>query len=151
MKVSEVMSKDVRSCNPSTNLASAAMIMWERDCGALPVVDEEDKVVAMITDRDIAMAVTIKGRYASDITVSEVMSENLTSVTENQTIKTALKIMSKEKVRRLPVLDKEGRLTGIISINDIALKAGEARGKAAPAISSDDALGAFKSICEHRF
>jgi len=127
------------------------MIMWERDCGALPVVDNEDKVVAMITDRDIAMAVTIKGRYASDITVDEVMSDNLTSVTENQTIKTALKIMSREKVRRLPVLDKEGRLTGIISINDIALKAGEARGKTAPAISSEDALGAFKSICEHRF
>jgi len=150
MKVSEVMSGDVRSCHPSTNLAEAAIMMWDRDCGALPVIEGDEMVIAMITDRDIAMAVATKGRIASDISVGEAMSKTLSSVTENQNVRTALKIMSSEKVRRLPVLDKEGRLKGLVSINDIAIKAGEARGKAAPAISYEDALNTLKAICEHR-
>ncbi len=69
MKVKDVMTSPVLFCAPETNLAAAAMIMWESDCGALPVVSHETKVVGMITDRDICMAAATKHRLASDIAV----------------------------------------------------------------------------------
>lgn len=150
MKVQEVMNSNVKSCAPETTLAEAAALMWEADCGALPVVSTEGKPLGMITDRDIAIANATRGRLASDIRVAEVMGNQLYVCEGVEDIHSALKIMRQEKVRRLPVVTSEGLLQGIVSLNDIVLRAEEAKGKHAPELTYEDAMGTIKAICEHR-
>jgi CBS domain-containing protein len=145
MKVENVMTRNVRSCHPETNLSLVAALMWDYDFCAMPVVDDEDRVMGMITDRDIAIAASTKGRLATQITVGEVMSGNVYACALDEEISSALKTMRREKVRRLPVIGKDGRLAGILSINDVVLHAGEARGE----IHYDDVMSTFKAVCEH--
>jgi CBS domain-containing protein len=150
MKVQEVMTRNVQSCRPETNLARAATLMWEYDCGTLPVVGEAERVMGMITDRDIAIAAATKGRLASEITVGEVMSGNVYACAADEDVKSALKTMRRERVHRLPVIGNNGALQGILSINDIVLRAGEATAKQVPEISYEEVVSTFKALCEHR-
>jgi CBS domain-containing protein len=145
MKVEHVMTKNVSSCHPETNLSYAAAKMWDYDFGAMPVVDDEDRVMGMITDRDIAIAASTKGRLATEITVGEVMSGNVYACALDDEISSALKTMRREKVRRLPVIGKDGKLAGLLSINDVVLHAGEARGE----IPYEDVMSTFKAVCKH--
>ncbi|MEW6212860.1 MAG: CBS domain-containing protein [Acidobacteriota bacterium] len=87
MKVQEVMTKDVKACFPDTNLAAAAALMWENDCGVLPVVVDNRQAVGVITDRDIAIAVGTKGRPAQEIRVDEVMTAQLFACAPDDDIK----------------------------------------------------------------
>ena len=150
MKVQDVMTGNVKFCRPEINLATAAGMMWENDCGVVPVVDGASKVIGMITDRDIAMAVAMKGRFASDIAVSEVMSTEICDCALNDDIKSALKTMRHEKVRRLPVVNSDGVLQGILCLNDVVLRAEEAKGKHLPDLTYEDAMSTLKAIGEHR-
>lgn len=150
MKVQEVMNHNVTSCAPETTLAEAVALMWEADCGALPVVSAEGKALSIITDRDIAIATATRGRLASDIHVAEVMENKLYACELEEDIRSALKTMRQEKVRRLPVVSNEGLLQGIISLNDIALRAEEEKGKHQPELTYEDAMSTIKAICEHR-
>jgi CBS domain-containing protein len=150
MKVKDAMNETVRFCHFDASLAEATAMMWEHDCGALPVVADGKKTVGIITDRDIAIAVGTRSMPAWAIPVSDAMSKVLYSVSAEDDIHTALKLMRKDKVRRLPVIDKEGRLEGILSLNDIALHAEHPNGKTTPALSYEDVVSTFKAICEHR-
>src|SRR5262245_8275542 len=98
MKVQDVMTRSVKSCGPDTNLAQAAAIMWENDCGVLPIVAEGGQVIGILTDRDIAIALGTQERVASTIPVIEVMSVGLHSCSPIDDIHAALKTMSKEKI-----------------------------------------------------
>jgi CBS domain-containing protein len=149
MKAEEIMTRNVQSCRPEASLAHVAAIMWDYDCGAMPVVDDSNRVIGMITDRDIAIAAATKGRRATDITVGEVMSGNVFACARDEDVKSALKTMRRERVRRLPVISSDGRLAGILSINDIVLRAEEGKGKHVPDISYDEIVSTFKSVCEH--
>ena len=126
MKVRDVMTSDVGYCQPNTTLANAAMIMWQRDCGVVPVVNEQKQVVGMITDRDICIAVTMQNRLASEIQVSEIISSQVKSCQPGDDVEDALKTMKKRQLRRLPVTTKDGVLLGIISIGDL-LNAGKGK------------------------
>jgi CBS domain-containing protein len=150
MKVQDAMNENVRFCQPDTNLAEATAMMWEYDCGALPVVAEAKGTVGVITDRDIAIAVGTKDMPAWAIPVSDAMSKELYSVSPDDDIHTALKLMRKDKVRRLPVINTEGGLEGILCLNDIALHAEHPNGKTTPELSYEDVVSTFKAICEHR-
>lgn len=150
MKVQEVMNNQVQSCRPDTNLAAAGAVMWDYDCGTLPVVDDAGHVVGVITDRDIAIAAATKGRPAGEIPVRDVISGTVYSCEEHDDIHAALKIMRHAKVRRLPVVNVAGRLQGILCLNDIALRAEEAHGRHVPELSYEDAMSTFKAVCEHR-
>jgi CBS domain-containing protein len=150
MKVEDVMTSDVKTCRPDINLAAVAAMMWEYDIGALPVVDDSGRAMGMITDRDVAIAVATKGRSASEIPASDVISGRVYPCHPNDDIRTALKTMRHEKVRRLPVVNDSGMLQGILCMNDIVLRAEEARGKREPELSYEDAMSTFKAICEHR-
>jgi CBS domain-containing protein len=149
MKAEEIMTKDVQSCRPEASLAQAAALMWDFDCGAMPVVDDSKRVMGMITDRDIAIATATKGRLATEITVGEVMSGNVYACARDEDVKSALKTMRRERVRRLPVIGADGKLAGILSINDIVLRADVGKGRQTPEISYEDVVGTFKSVCEH--
>ena len=150
MKVQDIMTSDVQCCGPDTNLAAAAKMMWDSDCGALPVLNVQGQVMSMITDRDICMAAATKNKPASDITVWETVSGKAYTCHLSDDVHTALDIMKRERVRRLPVVDEDGVLQGIIAMNDFVLLAGEAKGGKAPALSHEDVVRTMKAISAHR-
>jgi CBS domain-containing protein len=123
MKVKDVMTPKVRTCFMSDNLTAATQLMWENDCGCVPVLNEHAQVVGMVTDRDICMAVFLQGASMSEIKVSTVMSKQLFVCTSDDDLSAAEKIMIEKKVRRLPVLDMQARLVGLLALSDIATRA----------------------------
>jgi len=147
MKVKEIMHQEVHSCRPDTDLAMAAMQMWDGDFGVLPVVANGGTVVGMITDRDICMAAATKRCDPGEIRVEEVTTGQVYGCSPETEIHEALKIMQQRRVRRLPVMSPdEGKLVGILSLNDVALKA-QADAKAD--LSAQDVESTLKSICAH--
>ena len=147
MKVQDVMTDEVQTCGPETNLAAAAMQMWRGDFGAMPVV-AGGKVVGMITDRDICMAAATKHRDPANIRVKEVMSGKVYGCSCDTDIHEALKIMQQKQVRRLPIISAEdGRLQGILSMNDVAMKA---QGGRKAELSAEDVENTMRGICAHR-
>jgi CBS domain-containing protein len=139
MKVKELMTTDVKRCSPETNLAAAAKIMWEGDCGAVPVTDERDCVVGVITDRDICIAAATRPNTEGEIPVKEVMSRTLYTCAPGDDVRSVLETMKTRKIRRLPVVEQGGRIAGIVSIHDIAAQS-RTRGSD---VSSDSVLDAF--------
>lgn len=150
MKVQDIMTSDVQCCGPDTNLAAAAKMMWDSDCGALPVLNVQGQVMGMVTDRDICMAAATKNKPAWDITVWETVAGKAYICHLSDDVHTALDIMKREKVRRLPVVDEDGVLQGIVAMNDFVLLAGEAKGGKAPALSYEDVVRTMKAISAHR-
>ena len=151
VKVEELMTRDVKYCGPDTNLAAAAQMMWDNDCGALPVVGDRDVAVGMITDRDIAIAAATKGRLASEITVGEVMIGETHACAPDDDVQSALETMASGRVRRLPVVNQQGHLQGILSINDLILLAGQTIGATeAPGVTDEDVMNTLRVLCEHR-
>ena len=150
MKVQDIMTRDVQCCGPDTNLAVAAKMMWDSDCGVLPVLNVEGKVLGVITDRDICMAVATRNKPASEISVWETVSGKACTCRETDAIHTALDIMKREKVRRLPVVDEDGVLQGMLSMNDLVLNAEETKAKKAPEMSYGDVMHTLRAVSQHR-
>ena len=150
MKVQDIMTSDAQCCGPNTILAAAAKMMWDSDCGALPVLNVQGQVMGMITDRDICMAAATKNKPASDITVWETASGKVCTCHMSDDVHRALDIMKREKVRRLPIVDEDGVLQGIVAMNDFVILAGEAKGAKAPAVSYEDVVRTMKAISAHR-
>jgi CBS domain-containing protein len=123
MKVEQIMRHDVATCCPDDTLNVAARLMWERDCGSVPVVHDGGKVVAMLTDRDIAMAALTQGRPLHEIRVSSAMSPDLSSCCPNDPVSLALKILQTRQLHRLPVVTGDGELIGMLSLADVAREA----------------------------
>jgi CBS domain-containing protein len=123
MKVSHVMSGDVEICGPDDNLATVANQMWDHDIGCVPIVNGDGKVVGMVTDRDVCMSALTRGRPLHEIPVSVAMSKAVLSCAPNASLGEAKEIMRAGQVRRLPVIDSDGALAGIVSLNDLAREA----------------------------
>ena len=147
MKVKDVMTTDAKTIWITESLADAAKEMWEHDCGALPIIKDGRKVVGMITDRDICMASAMRDRNPSTISVEEVMNSALYAAKAEENVEQALQTMREHKIRRLPVLNSEGELQGIVSMNDIVLSA-KGNGKK-PRIDYNDVVKTYQAICEH--
>jgi CBS domain-containing protein len=148
MKVKDVMTQEVRTCRLDSDLSAVARSMWLRDCGVIPVVDDGE-VLGVITDRDICIAAGSKNREPYRITVSEVMARRLYSCSPDDNIREALEIMRKKQVRRLPVIDAKGKLQGILSLNDVAIKAREINNPAE--LSAEDIEQTLEAICRRRY
>jgi CBS domain-containing protein len=146
MKTEDVMTREVHTCLPDTDLGLAAMQMWEGDFGVLPVVADGGEVVGMITDRDICMAAASRNKAPGEIRVEEVMTGQVYSCSVDDNIHDALKVMEQRRVRRLPVLE-HGRIVGLLSLNDLALKA---RSSKLADLTAQDVEETLKAICSHR-
>ena len=146
MIVQDFMTTGVRSCTADTDLGTVATMMWDGDCGVVPVINDEQNVVGMITDRDICIAAATRGTSPSNIRVRDVMSGDVYTCVPDDDVRTALKIMRERRVRRLPVIDRDERLAGIVSINDLVTGAGCRRGADVP---GEEFLQTMKAICEH--
>ena len=119
MQVSKLMTRDVKLISPTHTIRDAARMMLELDAGALPV-QQDDRLVGMITDRDIAVRAVAEGK-SPDTPVREVMSSEVLYCFDDQEIKDIARNMGEVKVRRLPVVNREKRLVGIVSLGDLAL------------------------------
>jgi len=145
MKVSEIMSKPVVTCTPETWLAQAARLMRSADCGILPVIDSDGRVGGVITDRDICLAIATSNRSPRAIAVHEVMARSPVTAREDDDASAALTAMSHGRVRRLPVLDGTGRLTGMVSLDDIVI-----RGIEMGAVSPGEIVATLRVVYERR-
>jgi CBS domain-containing protein len=118
MNVRDLM-KSPQVCGPADSLEQAARILWEHDCGVVPVVDEKRRVIGMITDRDICMAAWTKGRTLGALPVHGAMARAVVRCQPAHDVEAALRIMAEAQVHRLPVVDDNDRLLGILSLTDV--------------------------------
>ncbi|MCK6458678.1 MAG: CBS domain-containing protein [Planctomycetes bacterium] len=132
MKVKSVMTKQVATCLPGDSLGAAAEIMWNKDCGIVPVVEAgSQKLLGLVTDRDLAMAALLSNRPTDAIRVGDAMTTKLFTCREEDDLREAHDTMREHKVRRVPVVDDKGRLAGLVSLSDLAREAFSTRAAAA--------------------
>ena len=138
MKVEQLMTRNVHTCGRDDTLDGAARIMWESDCGCVPVVEHEDgaaRVVGMVTDRDICMAAYTQGRPVSEIKVGSAMARDVRSCRSTDSIGTVLNILERNQLHRLPVLDQNDHLIGLLSLADVAREAAREHGRGTREVS----------------
>jgi CBS domain-containing protein len=137
MEVQQLMTRGVRTVAPGDTMNRAAQIMWENDCGIVPVVDGDGRVAAMITDRDICMAAYMQGRPLGEMAVTVAASRDVVSVREHDEVETAEHLMQQHQIRRVPVVDANGLLCGMLSMADIA-RSSQLVGKPEEGLSQTD-------------
>ncbi|MBE5820962.1 MAG: CBS domain-containing protein [Clostridiales bacterium] len=120
LKVKDLMTKNVEFVMPDATISEVAQIMEQSDVGIVPVCDEEKRLVGVITDRDIVIRNVAKNR--GDIKVEEIMSKRITTASPNEDIYNISKKMAKHRIRRIPIVEENNVLVGVVSIGDIAAK-----------------------------
>jgi len=142
MKVRDIMTAQPKTASPGTTLAAAAHLLWEADCGILPIV-EGGKLAGIVTDRDMYIALATRNQPATQITVGDVASGTVSACGPDDDVHVALDTMKARRVRRLPVV-ADGSLVGILSMNDVVRAAG-----ADKAVGNEEVVDTFKAICTH--
>jgi CBS domain-containing protein len=146
MKVKDVMMGTPYFCSGENNLGVAAELMWKGNCGFLPVVDEAGTVCGVVTDRDICIALCTQNARASELKVRDVTHCNLHFCHAEDDIHVALRSMREGHVRRLPVLDRERKLTGVISMDDVLTHAEPTRLGKYPELSAEETVRTYRKI-----
>lgn len=145
MKVEEVMNRTVYACKPHDSLKVAAQLMWAHDIGCVAVADEQGKALGMVTDRDLLMCAHLSGKPLGEEVVSSAMSKTLHAVRLGESVQAAERLMQASQVRRLVVIGAEGRIAGILSLNDLALAAGKRKD-----VRPEDVVATLASISQPR-
>ena len=143
MKIKDIMTGEPRTCSLGTNLAAAAALMLDGDCGILPVVDD-GKLVGVVTDRDMCIALATRNKRASEMTVGEVVGAPVYSCFMDDDVQRALEAMKQHRVRRLPVEGFGATVVGIISMNDIVLASGPRK-----PVRDTEVVSTLQAICAH--
>ena len=123
MKCKDIMTKDIKWCVPECSVKKAVQIMEVQNCGVLPVIDEEMHVQAIVTDRDITLFLGLQDKSPEKVQLKEFMHKDVITCQEEQDLDELISKMKQYKIRRIPIVDSENRLKGIISLGDIAIKA----------------------------
>jgi CBS domain-containing protein len=139
MKVKDLMTRDPATCTPDTTVAEAAHLMWEQDCGILPVVDD-GALVGVVTDRDMYIALATRNERAAGLRVGAVASQNVATCVPEDDVREALITMKRQRVRRLPVVGFGTTVVGILSINDILHGARDA-------VPAQEIVDTLQTIC----
>jgi CBS domain-containing protein len=150
MKIEELMTRKVTTCSPNDTLERAAKFMWDGDCGSLPVCDEANHVVGMITDRDICMAALFEGKALNELPVHSSMAKKVLIGSPEQDISTVEKAMREAQVRRVPVVDDQGVLIGILGLADLAREAVSERAATEKDVTESEVGDTLAAICEPR-
>ena len=129
MQVEQIMNQPPVACSVHDTLNTAAQLMWEHDLGALPVMGSDDRVIGIVTDRDICMAAYTQGRALQAIPVQVAMAKEVFTCKRYDSVEDAEHLMGERQIRRLPVLDDAGQLVGMLSLGDIARELGASRKK----------------------
>ena len=144
MRIKDIMTGEPRTCSLGTNLAAAAALMLDGDCGILPVV-EDGKLAGVVTDRDMYIALATRNARASELTVGEVVQTPVYTCGPDDDVQAALETMKRHGVRRLPVEGFGGTVMGIVSMNDIVLASGPRR-----PVRDAEVVNTLRAICVHR-
>jgi CBS domain-containing protein len=123
MKVEQIMNRKVKISRSQESLNKAAQIMWEEPCGAVPVVDEHLRPIGFLTDRDICMAAYTQGKPLEALRVETAMARRVVSCRAEDDLRSAAELMRANRTRRLPVINRDGTLVGLLSLDDLACEA----------------------------
>ena len=154
MTIEPLMSRHVRQCRPDQTLDQAAALMWEHDCGCLPVCADAgstgaSRVIGMLTDRDICMAALFQGRPLSELKVADAMSRDIRVCELDDRPEDVELLMREQQIRRVPITYTSGALVGIVSLADFARAArGGATSRKPGVVSERDVGHTLAAICE---
>ena len=150
MRIEQLMTTPAHCCRPGDSLERAAQLMWDHDCGALPVCESNDgslQTVGVVTDRDICMCALFQGRTLSQMYVMDAMNPDVQVCRTSDSISEAEDIMRNARIRRLPVLDEQGSLVGMISLADLAREAMRAQSRPQRELTEMEVNGTLAAIC----
>lgn len=147
MQVKDVMVREVATCDVDDKLNRVAELLWEHDCGIVPVVDFHGRLLGVITDRDVCMAAYTKGLPLVAIRVGDVMSRDVRTCRAQDPVADVQSLMSARRVRRVPVVDRLGYLVGIVSLNDVARRAALDRGQPG-GLRFEDVGATLAGVCQ---
>lgn len=144
--VETLMTRDVASCRPDATLKEAASLMLQRDCGCVPVVDDEARLAGIVTDRDICVSALKRDEPLSRMRVNEAMTSNVYWVKPTDSLAKAERVMQGKQVRRVPVAEGDGHIVGILSLNDLARRSES--GASEPALDAESVAETLAAVCE---
>lgn len=152
MKIEDLMTRKVGTCCPDDSLSRAAQLMWDYDCGCVPVVsgDGSKRVVGMLTDRDICMATHFRGASPKSVRVADAMSKTVRSIGPSSSPADAEAVMRDARIRRLPVVDAKQQLLGLVSLADLARAAQREHGSRVRSVSEEEIGQTLEWICTAR-
>jgi CBS domain-containing protein len=153
VKIEQLMTREVKVCTEADMLNRVAYLMWEFDCGCIPVIraNGDGRLVGIVTDRDIAMAAYTQGKHLWAIPVGTAMSHKVIACRANDGVSQAEAAMRDNRVRRLPVVDQNERLVGLLSLNDLAREAQrEAAAGRRAEVSEEGVSKTLASVCQPR-
>lgn len=149
MKIEDLMTSVVRVCGPTDSLAVAAQAMWDGDCGCLPVIDGERRVIGMITDRDICMSAHLRGVPLHALAVAEAMAKVVYGCKASDKLATATEMLAEHQLRRLPVVDDAGKLIGLITLSALT-HAATGKRKKKSSLSPKDLIEVVSTVTSPR-
>lgn len=148
LRVEDVMTHNPECCSPEDDLATVANVMWDLDVGCVPIIGDGHRVAGMITDRDIAMAAMLNGKPLHELRVENVMAKQIVTAKLGDRLRTVQELMRKSKVRRLPVVDGEKKVVGVVSLHDLVRAAKQERRRLFPDLRMKDVAVTFAEISE---
>lgn len=151
MKVDRIMEKEVVTCTPEDSLDSIALLMWNHDCGAVPIVGSDRHPLGMITDRDIAMASALQHKPLWQIRAQEVSNgRKVITCRSSASAEDAVRKMGEYGVRRLPIVDESGRIQGLLSLDDAVLHTGAGKSSDGSALAYEEVISALREVCQQQ-
>jgi CBS domain-containing protein len=150
MNVQDIMTTDVATCSQDTNLEAIANLMWNKNCGSIPVLNQSGEPIGLVTDRDIAMGCALNHKALWELSARDILgNRQVHFCMASDAVKSSLQKMSQYHIRRLPVVNDEGHLVGILSLGDIvALAESEMPGKM-PEVSFGETINTLKQVYVH--
>ena len=146
MKVKEIMTQAAVCCGPETNVGRAVELLWERNVGMLPVVGNDGKLIGVVTDRDLCIAMGTRNRLPGELTVGELAIQKVFTCKPDDDVHEALGIMSTKQIRRLPVVNNEGVPQGILSMDDLVVHSEVGKLRGACDLSSEEVTQSLKKV-----
>jgi CBS domain-containing protein len=151
MKVKEAMTQAAVCCGPETNIGGAVELMWNRNVGMLPVVDNEGKLIGVVTDRDICIAMGTRNLLPGQLSVGEVAISKVFTCKPDDDVHEALHVMGNQHIRRLPVVNEKGIPQGILSMDDLVLHSEVGKLRGACELSSEEVASTQKKVYGLRY
>lgn len=145
MKIAQMMTRSVRTCRETDTLDVAVKLMWDHDIGAVAVIDDRERVIGMVTDRDACMAAFTQCQPLHCMPVAVAMTRQVVTCRPQDTDAAVAKVMAANKIRRIPVVDEDNKPIGMVSLNDLAISTARSR-----ELPSSELVGTLAAICEHR-
>lgn len=141
-----MMTQPVICCSPDANVGTAAQLMWEHDCGFLPVVGADHKLAGVVTDRDICIAIGTRNRLPGELTLGEIATKKVFVCKPDDDIHEALDTIAKSRVRRLPVVNEQGVPLGLLSMDDIVTHGDLNKWEGCCDLSSEEIVRCLKKL-----